>query len=180
RSLDARPAVPRRLRHEPEPLSHHAAARPGAPVDAAGHVAGRGLDRSRLRRPEPHVTALQGHLRHYPRSMGFCYPTTRQELTGGPAMTSTTTGLPEGRGYHAHVYYDAASRPVAERLRGQLVAGFPVELGRFSDDPVGPHPVSQFQVIFKTDAFQSVVPWLMLRREGLDILVHPLTDDMVD
>jgi aromatic ring-cleaving dioxygenase len=35
-------------------------------------------------------------------------------------------------------------------------------------------------VIFKQDAFQSVVPWLMLNREGLDILVHPLTDDMVD
>ena len=95
-------------------------------------------------------------------------------------MTSTTTGLPEVHGYHAHVYYDAASRHIAERLREQLVAGFPVELGRFSDDPVGPHPVSQFQVIFKPDAFQSVVPWLMLRREGLDILVHPLTDDMVD
>ncbi len=28
--------------------------------------------------------------------------------------------------------------------------------------------------------FQSVVPWLMLNREGVDILVHPLTDDMVD
>ena len=92
-------------------------------------------------------------------------------------MTSITTGLPEVHGYHAHVYYDAASRPVAARLREQLVAGFPVELGRFSDDPVGPHPVSQFQVIFKTDAFQSVVPWLMFNREGLDILVHPLTND---
>ena len=44
----------------------------------------------------------------------------------------------------------------------------------------GPHPVPQMQVIFKTDAFQSVVPWLMFNREGLDILVHPLTDDMVD
>ena len=28
--------------------------------------------------------------------------------------------------------------------------------------------------------FQSVVPWLMLNREGVDILVHLLTDDMVD
>lgn len=38
----------------------------------------------------------------------------------------------------------------------------------------------QFQVIFNSAQFQSVVPWLMLNREGLDILVHPLTDDMVD
>jgi DOPA 4,5-dioxygenase len=45
---------------------------------------------------------------------------------------------------------------------------------------VGPHPVPQFQIIFKTAQFPTVVPWLMLNREGLDILVHPLTDDMVD
>ena len=35
----------------------------------------------------------------------------------------------------------------------------------------------QIQIIFKNDAFQRVVPWLMLNREGLDILVHPLSDD---
>lgn len=95
-------------------------------------------------------------------------------------MTNATAGTPEVHGYHAHVYYDAATHPVAEKLRETLAAGFPVELGRFSGDAVGPHPVPQFQVIFKPDAFQSVVPWLMLNREGLDILVHPLTEDMVD
>jgi len=95
-------------------------------------------------------------------------------------MTNATAGTPEVHGYHAHVYYDDATRPVAEKLRETLAADFPVELGRFSGDAVGPHPVPQFQVIFKKDAFDSVVPWLMLNREGLDILVHPLTDDMVD
>ena len=38
----------------------------------------------------------------------------------------------------------------------------------------------QFQIIFSTAQLQTLVPWLMLNREGLDILVHPLTDDMVD
>jgi aromatic ring-cleaving dioxygenase len=83
-------------------------------------------------------------------------------------------------GYHAHVYYGAATRPVAERLRDTMVSRFPVELGAFSDEPIGPHPLSQFNVIFQPGEFQNVVPWLMLNREGLDILVHPLTDDMVD
>jgi aromatic ring-cleaving dioxygenase len=92
-------------------------------------------------------------------------------------MTSAT---PQVHGYHVHVYYDKDTFPVAAALREALAAKFPVKLGRFSDDPVGPHPVSQFAVIFETDAFQSVVPWLMLNRQGLDILVHPLTDDMVD
>ena len=90
------------------------------------------------------------------------------------------TTTPAIHGYHVHVYYDPDSRPVASSLRETLAARCPVELGRFSDDPVGPHPVSQFQVIFKTEAFPAVVPWLMLHRQGLDILVHPLTDDMVD
>lgn len=95
-------------------------------------------------------------------------------------MTSTSAETPAVHGYHVHVYYDKDTYPTAKALRETLAANFPVELGRFSDDPVGPHPVSQFQVIFKTDAFHRVVPWLMLHREGLDVLVHPLTDDMVD
>ncbi len=83
-------------------------------------------------------------------------------------------------GYHAHVYFDAASRPVAERLRDAIISRFTVEPGALSDEPRGPHPVSQFNVMFKTEEFQSIVPWLMFNRQGLDVLVHPLTDDMVD
>ena len=88
--------------------------------------------------------------------------------------------MTEAIGYHAHVYFDAATRPVAERLRETLASKFTVELGGFSDEPRGPHPISQFNVIFKNPEFQAIVPWLMLNREGLDVLVHPLTDDMVD
>jgi aromatic ring-cleaving dioxygenase len=88
--------------------------------------------------------------------------------------------MTEAVGYHAHVYFDSATRPVAERLRDTIISRFTVRPGGFSDKPVGPHPVSQFNVMFQTDEFQSIVPWLMLNREGLNILVHPLTDDMVD
>jgi aromatic ring-cleaving dioxygenase len=86
----------------------------------------------------------------------------------------------EVKGYHAHVYYSAETLPVAERVRQALGARFAVELGQFSGEQVGPHPVPQFQMIFTKAQFEHVVPWLMLNREGLDILVHPLTDDMVD
>ena len=95
-------------------------------------------------------------------------------------MTDASTGSPGVHGYHAHVYYDTASFPVAAKLHETLAATFPIELGRFSGDPVGPHPVSQFQIIFTAAEFQNVVPWLMLNRQGLDILIHPLTDDMLD
>jgi aromatic ring-cleaving dioxygenase len=95
-------------------------------------------------------------------------------------MTDASAGSPDVHGYHAHVYYNADTLSIAEKLRDTLAANFAVELGRFSGEAVGPHPVPQFQVIFRKAEFQTVVPWLMLNREGLDILVHPLTDDMVD
>ena len=84
------------------------------------------------------------------------------------------------KGYHAHVYYDPATRPTAERLRDTIMSKFVVEAGAFSDEPRGPHPISQFNVIFRTEEFQNIVPWLMLNREGLDVLVHPLTESSYD
>jgi DOPA 4,5-dioxygenase len=45
---------------------------------------------------------------------------------------------------------------------------------------MGPHPIANLQIIFTTAEFQNVVPWLMLNREGLDILIHPLTANSID
>jgi len=84
------------------------------------------------------------------------------------------------RSYHAHIYYNPETRPVAERLREAIGAEFSVELGRWHDEPVGPHPVSMYQVAFAVGEFPRLVPWLMLNRGGLDILVHPQTDDAYD
>jgi len=88
--------------------------------------------------------------------------------------------MADSKGYHAHVYFDAATRPTAERLRDTISSTFAVEAGAFADEPRGPHPVPQFNVIFETPQFQHVVPWLMLNREGLSVLVHPLTESNYD
>jgi DOPA 4,5-dioxygenase len=88
--------------------------------------------------------------------------------------------MTELKGYHAHVYYDPSTRPTAERLRETVVSRFVVKPGALSDEPIGPHPISQFSVIFETDEFQKIVPWLMLNRQGLDVLVHPLTESSYD
>ena len=80
-------------------------------------------------------------------------------------------------GYHAHLYYSPQTRPVAERLRQAIGAGFEVQLGRMHDQPVGPHPGPMYQIAFAVGEFPRLVPWLMLNREGLDVLVHPMTDD---
>ena len=83
------------------------------------------------------------------------------------------------RGYHAHVYYDADSKPAAADLREAIGARFEVELGRWHDRPIGPHPRWSYQVAFDPGVFADLVPWLTLNRGGLIVFVHPSTGDHI-
>ena len=85
------------------------------------------------------------------------------------------------RGYYAHIDDDPErTRPTAERLCAVIGQQFQVQFGGFRDEPVGPHPVANVQVIFAPEPFQPVVEWLMLHRDGLDVRLHPLTDNALD
>ena len=81
-------------------------------------------------------------------------------------------------GFHAHLYFtDDAQRTHAMRLRDEIARDFPgATLGRVHE-AIGPHPVPMYQVAFPNELFGSFVPWLMLRRGELRILVHPLVGD---
>lgn len=95
-------------------------------------------------------------------------------------MKPETNDTPVGRihGYHAHIYYrNDAERAEAAVLRSRLGAEFEVRLGRWRDMPVGPHPLPMYQVAFQPELFAELVPWLMLNRRGLTVLVHPETGD---
>jgi DOPA 4,5-dioxygenase len=85
--------------------------------------------------------------------------------------------------FHAHIYYDPAkSRGRAELLRERVAADFlQAKLGRWHDELVGPHPQSMFQIAFPAEMLAAFVPWLMLNRDDLVVLLHPETgDDLAD
>jgi len=96
------------------------------------------------------------------------------------SITEPKAGTATIDGYHGHVYYGPETRALAERVRETLAATFGVEARQLSDAPIGPHLVPQFRFTFTTAQFDKVVPWLMLNRQGLDVLVHPLTDNSYD
>lgn len=89
------------------------------------------------------------------------------------------TGACTITGYHAHVYFDANSEATALALRDTIAAGLDVEIGRVHRKPVGPHPHWSYQLAFTPEKFSDVVPFLMLNRGGLDVLVHPRTGDEI-
>ena len=86
---------------------------------------------------------------------------------------------PEPEGFHAHVYFrNDAERTRALALRATIDRRFRgVTLGRVHDRPIGPHPIPMYQVAFSPEDFGAFVPFLMLERDDLSVLVHPLTGD---
>jgi len=78
--------------------------------------------------------------------------------------------------FHVHVYFDGpAQREIALALREQIGQRFAVALGRVHDGPIGPHARAMYQVAFDVASFGKIVPWLMLNRQGLTVLVHTNT-----
>src|SRR5262245_59858528 len=96
-------------------------------------------------------------------------------------MTENTAKSVHNLGYHAHIYYDPTrTRAVAEGVCTALGAQCQVEIEAFRDTPRGPHPRANVLVIFTPEQLAQVVPHLMVHRAGLDVLVHPLTEDAVE
>jgi aromatic ring-cleaving dioxygenase len=81
--------------------------------------------------------------------------------------------------WHAHVYFSAGSRDAAWALRETIIEhlGPLVEIGRFHERPVGPHPQWSYQLAFAPGNFAHVMSWLALNHGALDVFAHPNTGD---
>ncbi len=50
-------------------------------------------------------------------------------------------------------------------------------MGRLHQRPVGPHPQWSCQLAFRAEALAAVLPWLLLNRDDLTVLLHPLSGE---
>jgi len=105
-------------------------------------------------------------------------------MTGETALVSGKVTDPDLIAeYHVHVYYDPAdSRDRASAVRDRIASLFPdARLGRWHDQLVGPHTRAMYQVAFPPALLPRILPWLMLNRDGLAVLLHPVTgNDYID
>lgn len=82
---------------------------------------------------------------------------------------------------HSHIYFTMDTRHIAERLRQKIVENFSdrTQISRLIDRPIGPHPLPMFEVDFHSEFARELVPFLEREREGLSVLIHPVSPDEV-
>jgi aromatic ring-cleaving dioxygenase len=80
------------------------------------------------------------------------------------------------RGYHAHIYFEPGNPEPAAKVRELIARTFPhARLGGWRPMPVGPHTKAMYLIEIMPGDFAQIIPWLMLNRRGLSVLVHPFT-----
>ena len=92
-----------------------------------------------------------------------------------------TPPTPTIHGFHAHVYFGPDTVEQARALCTAAAQQFPLKMGRVHERPLGPHPDWSCQLAFRPALFGEVIPWLAMRRAGLVVFIHPISDnDLVD
>ena len=81
------------------------------------------------------------------------------------------------KSYHIHLYFDQHNIEDARSLASRMHDEFSLEVGKFHQAPVGPHPSWSCQLLLQPEQFGQVVPWLASSRGSVDVLIHPVTGD---
>ena len=83
--------------------------------------------------------------------------------------------------YHAHVYFEESTAQQAQALCEAAAQKFLVTMGRMHHKLIGPHPSWSCQLAFDRSNHTDLLTWLALNRNGLTILIHPLSgNDLLD
>ncbi len=82
---------------------------------------------------------------------------------------------PQITDWHAHVYFDAATRDAAWALRERIEKEFDIQMGRFHEKPVGPHPMFSYQVTVRPEQIGAMISWLTLNHGEQIVFIHPNT-----
>ncbi len=88
----------------------------------------------------------------------------------------------EIKNFHIHLYFNEQSLSIAKKVAEAVASEFPrVEVGRFHEGPVGPHPIGSVQLLIDNENFGPVLSFVALNHKGLTIFAHPNTgDDLLD
>ena len=78
--------------------------------------------------------------------------------------------------FHSHIYFNEKSQAQAEALRATIdESGLSGGVSPLRFELRGPHPHWMFTVSFTSENFMSMIELMMKHRNGLSILVHPLS-----
>ncbi|KAH0603561.1 uncharacterized protein H6S33_007883 [Morchella sextelata] len=85
-------------------------------------------------------------------------------------------------GFDAHIYFyqnNPAQVTYATELWTRIRREFPeLRIYKIWDKPIGPHTLAMFEVnIFTPAQFGAFVPWLVIHRGPLSVLLHPNTNN---
>ncbi|KAK5115460.1 hypothetical protein LTR62_001119 [Meristemomyces frigidus] len=118
-----------------------------------------------------------------PNAKSFINPTPTKKSS---AYTSFASPITNGTraGFDAHIYFHQqipSETTFATELWERIRREFPeLRIYKVWDRPIGPHPLAMFEVNIHTpEQFGAFVPWLVIHRGPLSVLVHPNTGDDV-
>ena len=77
--------------------------------------------------------------------------------------------------YHFHIYYLEPDIQLAKSIVKNVISKYDVEVGRFHEKPVGPHPMCSVQLVVSNENFSNILQWFILNREKLTVFIHPNT-----
>lgn len=82
--------------------------------------------------------------------------------------------------FHSHIYFEADTIEKAEVFHEKFkVFGTSVRISPMIHKLVGPHPYPMFEADFKAENFMEMIRFMQQNRNGLSILVHPLSGNEI-